>query len=152
MNVDRLSSYLTVATNIGVLVGLFLVLVQLRQNDANLATANQWALAQSSAAVWQVLIDNEDLARLELKVRKHEALSDVDSLRYDAYVWMRLEQVWSAYELHDRGVLSDAEWADSYAPTRSRASTYPIVANTIRNGPMPPPLKAILLERVAPRH
>ena len=150
MTVEKLISYLTVATNISVLIGLLLVLVQLRQNSANLVTANEWALAQSSGAVWQALVENEDLARIELKVGKREALSDVDSLRYNAYIWMRLEQVWTAYELHDRGVLSDAEWRASYTPTQLRASEYPIVASAIRNGPMPPLLKGLLLAKVAP--
>jgi len=150
MTVEKLLSYLTVATNISVLVGLLLVLVQLRQNTANLVTANEWALAQSSVTVWQALAENDDLARIELKVGKREALSEVDSLRYTAYIWMRLEQVWSAYELHRRNVLSDAEWQDNYSPTQLKASAYPIVASAIRNGPMPDPLKALLLARVPP--
>ena len=150
LSFERLTSYLAVATNVGVLVGLAFVVVQLRQNNANLLTANQWALAQSSIAVWQPLVESPDLARLELKVRKHEPLSDVDSIQYSAFVWMRLEQVWTAFELHEKGVISDAEWTTSYAPTQLRAAAYPIVANTIRSGPMPPPLKKLLLEKVAP--
>src|SRR4051812_43253092 len=147
---EKFSSYLTVATNVGVLVGLAFVVIQLRQNNANLVTANQWALAQTSVAVWQPLVESQELAALELKVNRREALSDVDSVRYTAFVWMRLEQVWTAYELHEKGVISDVEWAESYVPTQVRASTYSIVANTIRTGPMPPPLKKLLLAKVAP--
>ena len=150
MTIDKLLTYLTVATNISVVVGLLLVLVQLRQNNANLITANEWALAQSSAAVWQALVESEDLARIELKVGRREALSEVDSVRYSAYIWTRLEQVWSAYELHDRNVLSDAEWRGIYTPTQLRAAAYPIAASAIRNGPMPAPLKGLLLAKVAP--
>src|SRR4051812_20077613 len=148
MQREKLGRYLTVATNIGVLVGLVFVVIQLRQNNANLATANQWALAQSSVTVWQSLVENEDLARVELKVRRRQPLSDVDSVRYEAYVWIRLEQVWSGYELFKKGVLSRAEWAGTYQPTQDRAATSPLVAGVIRNGPMPEELKALLLAKV----
>lgn len=148
MRLEKFTPYLNVATNIGVLVGLVFVVVQLRQNNDNLATANQWALAQTSVAVWQPLVDNDDLARIELKVRGGQSLTDVEAIRYEAYVWIRLEQVWTAFELHNQAVLSESDWEASFASTQARASAYPFVAAVIRSGPMPPDLKALLLAKV----
>ena len=108
-------------------------------------------MTQFSVAVWQPLVENDDLAAISLKVRKGETLTEVETIRYEAYAWLRLEQIWSMYDLHRGGVIPESEWQQNSLGTfsaQTRAAQDSIFARVISEEPMPPDSKAALLTRV----
>ena len=141
----RITPYISIVTNLAVVVGVLLLLIELRQNNAALATANSWTLTQTSNEVWRVLADNDDLADLELAVRAGKALTGRDSLQYAAFVWIRLEQIWSAYDLYQSNDFAELQWRDVVRPTQARAATDRFWQQLIAESPMPDELKGELL-------
>ena len=147
MGNSKFGGYLQTLSNVAVLVGVVFVIVELRQNRNDLVSANFWAMAEASVAVWTPLALDAELAAIESKVRRGLPLTDVETVRYEAYSWIRLEQAWVMYDLMRQGVISDAEWrSGSLVPNRDRAERDSIFARMISDGPMPQELKAALLQ------
>ena len=145
MTSEKAQIWLQTITNLAVLFGIVFVIIELRQNQADLSlTAAEWATS-SSVAVWQTMASSQELADIEAKVRRGEQLTDVEYIRYEAYTWIRLEQVWSIYDAHRNGALSDMDYEVGIAPSRDRAGTDTVFARIIRDGPMPEELLQELL-------
>jgi hypothetical protein len=84
-----ISQTLQVLSNVGVIVGIVFLAMELRQNQVSLDEANALnrAVTMSEATAnfgrfRSMLAENEDLARLWLRANAGESLSDIDALRF----------------------------------------------------------------------
>jgi len=110
MNSSKLSSWLQIAANTGIIAGLILVGLQLKQNSellktqllyeesSRLVNLETQVVGESGAEVWAKSIsDPENLNLAEQRVM-------------EALLWSYVEQLRSTRLLGELGLLEDAEW------------------------------------------
>ena len=107
-----LGQAVTILANIGVIAGIVFLGYEMRQNTAAIQATTAQGFMESSLGWLEQLATNEQLASAWEK-----ALSDPDSLTatesqqvsaFQMHQWLRFQ---SAYFQHNRGSLSDDEWA-----------------------------------------
>jgi hypothetical protein len=104
MNSNRLSNWLTLAANIGVIVGIGFLVVELRQNS-DIATAQ--ARLEYAAGWRNVDGSRQDAAfaaTLAASIETPESLSLVEIIQLDAYYWGVVDQMLSAKTASDTGL------------------------------------------------
>jgi hypothetical protein len=108
---SKLNSWLTLAANIGVLVGLLLLVVEIRQNTAASQAQTAQAIIDSSRNFLVGIAMDEDFARIrEAGQSDISSLSDSDAYRFAAYSrgnWLYFQNVWIQWTL---GVVDDRIW------------------------------------------
>lgn len=110
MDFSKLNSWLQVSANLGIVLGLVLVGVQLKQNqdlvrvqllyeESNRAiTLENQVIGERGAEVWAKSIeDPENLTLAEIRIM-------------EALLWSFIEQLRGTYRLAELGLLSDADW------------------------------------------
>jgi hypothetical protein len=86
MNAGKVNSWLTLGANVGVVVGLMLIIVEIGQNTEMMrAQINQ---SRTDTALFQQysMSDTDYIAPIVAKIRRGEQLSDEEMLRYDAHM------------------------------------------------------------------
>jgi hypothetical protein len=111
MNSTKLNSWLTLGANIGVIIGLILLVVEIRQNtSASQAQAAQ-AIIDSSRNFLVGIAMDEEFARLRAAAESSfSSLSESDAYRFTAYTrgnWLYFQNVWIQWDL---GVVDDRIW------------------------------------------
>jgi hypothetical protein len=104
MNSNRVSSWLTLGANIGVIVGIAFLVVELRQNS-DIATAQ--ARLEYSAGWRSVDASRQDAAfaaTLATSIETPDRLSLVEVIQLDAYYWGVVDQMLSAKTASDTGL------------------------------------------------
>ena len=84
MNAEKINSWLTLGANVGVVVGLMLLIFEIGQNTEMMrAQINQ---SRTDTALFQQysMSDTDYIVPVIAKVRRGEQLSDEEMLRYDA--------------------------------------------------------------------
>jgi hypothetical protein len=89
MNTDNLNKWLTLAANVGVLIGIFVLVFELRQNQAmleqeqrmNLLTARVADIQQHQDFRWMLVQDTE-LLQLWMDGMDGKELTDVQDMRF----------------------------------------------------------------------
>lgn len=111
MDSSKLNSWLTLAANIGVLLGLLLLVVEIRQNTAASKAQTAQAIIDSSRDFLVEIAMDEEFALLrETGHLDTEELSEVDAIRFTAYSrgnWLYFQNVWVQWTL---GVVDDRIW------------------------------------------
>jgi len=85
---ERLNRWVSLGANVGVLVGIFLLAIELQQNNQLLEDEARRARAASAQETWTILAENGELAELFTKDINRESLSQVESLRLMG-MWLR---------------------------------------------------------------
>ena len=108
MNAERLDRWLTPITNLAVLVGLILIVVELKQNQDTLELEQELALLESQQTDFNALselrnlvIEDPELTQLMLTGISGEELSETDALRFR---YLCQNWFWSAVLMYDRSV------------------------------------------------
>jgi hypothetical protein len=105
MNMDKLNRWLTLGANVGVLLGIFFLAFELRQNNA---------LLQSEASIAYVEMRSHGLSDTAkdraylgtfLKAIEGEELTPVESLSLDFHYWSLFVNWEWEYEQYSKGVL-----------------------------------------------
>jgi len=113
MNSDRLNRWITLAANIGVLVGIFLLIVELQQNTES----TELQAAQSYVALSHELdfriVDDPSLIALFLTPPDERTTEDI--YRLDRWNFGLLRTWENGYFLHTRGVLDNDLWSGQEA-------------------------------------
>ena len=111
MNAEKLNSWLGVIANIGVLVGVIFLVVEVRQTTNAVRTNN----VQSSLALgfesgsW--LLDPEFAHAWLAGLEDTSTLTDVQRLQFDEFLGQRLN-IWEfAVNANESGTMSEADWA-----------------------------------------
>ena len=113
MNLDRLNQWLLLAANLGVLVGIIFISIEIRQNTLAIrGTAIQSASALSREQMFVIMQDSE-LSQIAVEglASGPSGLSRVDSFRASYMVrtfWVGMQANFRQWVL---GVLPDEEWA-----------------------------------------
>ena len=122
---DRLNRWLTLAANIGVLIGIIILIVELRQNSQIMRAQTR---AQLSEGIVNMLLENNaDPAFNDIMIRgsKAEELSEVEQRTYNQHRMAMLTYWDNVFYQYQIG-LYDAE---EYSVQLS------IIRNSITNGP-----------------
>ena len=118
MDLEKLNKWLTPLTNLAVLFGLFLIVVELRQNQESMALDRRLAALDSThldfsnvGELRRMVIIDPAVADLYIRGTNGEKLTEVDQLRF-WYICQDLH--WSAVMMYDRAVnLGMDEYAEA---------------------------------------
>ncbi len=125
MDSDRVNRWLTLGANVGVLIGIVLLAIELRQNNQLMEGEARRARASSVQETWTVMAENGELASLIAKDLNGEPLDQVGSLRLMAF-WLRtLTDLQLAYQ-----ELPEDELAPVAARYRSNFRQFPSLVTT----------------------
>ncbi len=121
---DRLNQWLTLVANIGVLIGVFIVAYELRQNTAVATAQATFQINTSIDPAYRARAQNPALAKLVLTGNAEpEKLSEVESEQFAA--WFRAEMnlteaIWF-YQIN--GLIPEEEFGGYQAAICSRVTT-----------------------------
>lgn len=101
MNREKLSEWVHLLANVGVVAGLVFLAFELRQNNQLLKLEAQTTLTENLQNGWDQLSSDPELVALFIKDRNGQALSEVEEFRLNAY-WM--------------GMLMRREWQFQHFP------------------------------------
>ena len=110
MNLDNLNKWLSLVANLGVLVGIIFLGLEIQQNTSYLRRGEMNA-TMDQISVMRMEMLNSNIADLLVRSREgFEALSPQDRLRLSTYFdqW-----TWTSYQIYDReqgGYLDAGEW------------------------------------------
>ena len=111
MKLDKISTGLVVTANIGVLIGLILVLFELRQNQESLDASVQLAISAAYQELSGRAVENRDFAEVMEKILwGPDDLDTPDRIRLTFWIQENLVLLFATYELRNKGVVSEATW------------------------------------------
>lgn len=110
MNFEKVNKWLQVSANIGIVLGLVLVGLQLRQNS-ELARIQLLYQESERAIELETLVVGEQAADVWAKsIQAPEDLTLAEVRIMEALLWSFVEQLRGTYRLAELGVLSDEDW------------------------------------------
>lgn len=111
MKTDRINSTLTLLANVGILIGLVFLLVELRQNQASLDATIQLSLSASYQDIASRPIENREFAEVLGKVfTDPDSMDMLDTIQMMSWSQEYLAMLYAAYELRQQDVISEAVW------------------------------------------
>ena len=100
MDTDRLNRWMTLGANIGVLIGIVLLVVEVRQNNENLVAQARATYHASFADLWGMAAEESRLAEILGKELGGESLTRAEFVQLSAYFTKGLLiNQWSYIEL-----------------------------------------------------
>jgi hypothetical protein len=115
MNSPDLSKWTAIAEIAGamaVVISLIFVAVSLNRNTKELFVANENFLYQLQDDEFSDVASDADLAAILSKLRRKEALSDVESVQFEHHI-SRLMNRWElVFARHQGGFMSAVQWED----------------------------------------
>jgi len=110
---DRLPHWLTLGANVGVLAGLVLVLLQMRQNTelARKAYINEGNVAMNQ--MWANMNGAHTIDVIAKSVATPGEMTHADFIAMDAYLYPSLNMVFRDYQLAQEGLYTEADWKGS---------------------------------------
>ena len=113
MDSDRLNRWMTLFANLGVLAGVFLLLIELRQNteSAELQAAQSY-VALSHELDFRIV---DDPSLVALFLTPPDERTPEESYRMDRWYFGSLRTWENGFYLHSRGVLDDDLWSGQEA-------------------------------------
>ena len=114
MNMDGINKWLTLAANLGVMAGIFLLVIELSQ-EASIASADSFQQTQSELSEWRAMIlADKELTNLWRDfVNESGTLDDVqeeDRMRLGFLILSLFSAYESAFYSESYGVYSEIEW------------------------------------------
>ncbi len=129
MNIDRMNSTLALTANIGILIGLFFVILELRQNQDTLDATIQLSLSAAYQEISSRVVENRDFAEvLEKAFWSPDDLDTPDAIRLTNWIAEYLVLLFATYELRNQGVVSEATWEHN-----ARIFTYYLASPNFRD-------------------
>jgi hypothetical protein len=89
MDTDRLNRWLTLGANVGVLIGIVLLVVEVRQNNENLIAQSHATYHASWQDVWGMAAEDSRLAEILGKEIGGESLTRAEFIQLAAY-WTKI--------------------------------------------------------------
>jgi hypothetical protein len=83
-----LGQAIQIVANVGVLVGIVLLAIELRQNNKLMAAGRRATLVAQTTDIWRTLLEQPDVAASLLRDRDGEALTREEEFRLNA-LWLR---------------------------------------------------------------
>jgi hypothetical protein len=82
MNADKLNSWLTLGANIGVVIGLALLIYEINQNTEMMQAQINQDRTDTSLSEQQAVFNSDYIPAMDVKIRNGEQLSDEELVRY----------------------------------------------------------------------
>lgn len=86
MKTEKLNSWLTLGANVGVLIGLILLVFELRQNSDLMRAQMSQSRSETSRSGLQAAYNSEYIPAVMIKVRNQEGLTSEEDFRYRLYL------------------------------------------------------------------
>ena len=102
MDGDQLNRWLTLGANVGVVVGIVFLAVELRQNNENLAAQQRAVNYTGGVATWEMVATSSELSELLYKDFNGEELTGAEQLQLRGF-WTRVHTSiqWAYFEVPD---------------------------------------------------
>ena len=109
----KLSSWLTIVANVGLLVGMALVVYQIDQNSrlARMALVNEGNVASNQ--FWADLMGETPADVIAMAVECPEAMTYSDFIAMDAFLFTGMNILYRNYELAQEGIFTEEDWQES---------------------------------------
>jgi hypothetical protein len=85
MNADNVNKWLTLSANIGVVIGLVLLIVEIGQNTEMMRTQINQSRTDTAISEQQAVFNSDHVPAVIAKIRREEKLSDEEMIRYTTY-------------------------------------------------------------------
>ena len=83
MNADKLNSWLTLGANIGVVIGLALLIYEINQNTEMMQAQINQNRTDTSMSEQQAVYNSDYVPAMDVKIKNGEQLSDEELIRYE---------------------------------------------------------------------
>ena len=110
MNFDKTNRWLTLVANIGVIVGIIFLAVEINQSTLQTQLQTSSSFQNTFTSVELNLVANNDLLDALLKSQKGEGLSEVDQLRVLVFYRAVLRGYQNSFYQSRTGVIDPAVW------------------------------------------
>jgi len=138
---DRLNRWLTLVANVGVLVGIFLLIIEIAQNNELMQAQIEQSRSETLVAWRREVVGNESIARLLAKVEgvggltlgglTRESigqLNPVELVQLRMLVTSEFYDFENLYSQYERGFVSEEYWRERIVPTiRRRAVSWQLL-------------------------
>ena len=84
MDTEKLNSLLTLLANLGVLVGIFFLAIELRQNNELMEAEARFNRVSASKEAFNIQSTNGELAEIVVKVNNGQPLTEVELYRFES--------------------------------------------------------------------
>ncbi len=107
MNLDRINNWLTLIANLGVLVGIIFLAVEIGQNtQVNRSIATD-SIQNASREQLMAMVEDEGLLAIEIKARDEEELTRQERVKLSFYYEATLRHLENAYLQNEANLLTD---------------------------------------------
>ena len=110
MESERLNRWLTLGANLGVLIGILLLVFELNQNRDLVRAQIRNELSQGVIDILQLRAENEQLADILFRGDKGEELSPLESSRYTHFYRAFFRYVANVHYQYRQGLYDDSEY------------------------------------------
>lgn len=107
MKTERLNSWLTLGANLGVVAGLVLLIIEIRQNTAMMESQIHQSRTETALSEQQAVFNSDHMPQILAKVSGGEPLTDEERLRYEPYVRAFNRNMDNQIWQFNRGLLGD---------------------------------------------
>ena len=107
MKPEKLNSWLTLGANAGVLIGLILLVYEIRQNSDLMRAQMRQSRSETARDGYQVYMESDHIPEITLKLKKNEVLTEEESLRYSYYFRGIMRNLENLYWQNSEGFLDD---------------------------------------------
>ena len=107
MKTEKLNSWLTLGANVGVLIGLILLVFELRQNSDLMRAQMSQSRSETTRAGLQSYMDSPYIPAIRIKVEDNEDLSREEYIRYNYYFLSFMSNMNNLFWQYNEGHLSD---------------------------------------------
>ena len=111
MDSDRLSRWLTLGANIGVLIGIILLIVELDQNREAVQAQTRADLSQGIVDLMGLVASNDELASIRRRIDLGEVATEDEQYRYDLITRAFVRYWENVHYQYRQGLYDDAEFA-----------------------------------------
>ena len=111
MNIDRLNSWLTLLGNVGIVVGIGFLVVEINQNTQATTTASRDAAVEHVLSFCEQGMDNQTIARARHKQTLGTALDSFEREQLWRYQYYNFKIFQNIYLQYEQGLFSEEEWA-----------------------------------------
>jgi len=111
MNVEPVNRWLTLAANVGVLVGIAFLIVEINQNTQATNSASRDASVAHVLNYFEQGMDNQVIARAYHKYRSGEQIDAFERRQLYNYQYYNFKIFENIHLQYEQGLFSDREWA-----------------------------------------
>jgi len=119
MNLQKVNQWLTLGANIGVVVGLILLALEVRTNSATNRIATQSAFSSNWVSINGATANNPQLAEVITKTRANEPLSDIEMEQLRGLVGQFRSQAAFMRRLYVEGFATKDDVRNAYLSLRT---------------------------------